>query len=79
MDADLGIIVDDVKAGRVDWVVHAGDHAYEFAVDVGQLGDGYNATCMDAYQPLLESAALLGPKQAGASTNFWRKTVATGS
>ena len=48
----IGNLVDDVVAGRVDWVVHAGDHAYEFAVDGGQRGDGY----MDAYQPLLERA-----------------------
>ena len=48
----IGNLVDDVKAGRVDFVVHAGDHAYEFAVDSGQRGDGY----MDAYQPLLSIA-----------------------
>ena len=48
----IGNIVDDVKAGRVDWVIHAGDHAYEFPVESGQRGDGY----MDSYQPLLESA-----------------------
>ena len=48
----IGNIIDDVKAGRVNWIVHAGDHAYEFPVNSGQRGDGY----MDLYQPLLEQA-----------------------
>ena len=48
----IGNIVDDLKAGLVDWVVHAGDHAYEFPVASGQRGDAY----MDAYQPLLALA-----------------------
>ena len=45
----IGNLIDDWQAGRIDWVVHSGDHAYEFEVEDGQRGDGY----MDAYSALL--------------------------
>eukprot|EP01063_Lacrimia_lanifica_P012492 TRINITY_DN19154_c0_g1_i1.p1 TRINITY_DN19154_c0_g1~~TRINITY_DN19154_c0_g1_i1.p1 ORF type:complete len:700 (+),score=165.83 TRINITY_DN19154_c0_g1_i1:37-2136(+) len=49
---NIGNVMDDVAAGRVDWVIHSGDHAYEFEVNGGARGDGY----MDAYSALLAHA-----------------------
>ena len=60
---NIGNLIDDVAAGRIDWIVHSGDHAYEFeeyltSADAkadraaGDRGDGY----MDSYQPLLAHA-----------------------
>jgi len=55
---NIGNLIDDVAAGRIDWVVHSGDHAYEFeendrnVVVKGSRGDGY----MDSYEALLAHA-----------------------
>ena len=49
-------MIDDVAAGRIDWVVHSGDHAYEFeefpTTPYGARGDGY----MDSYSELFAHA-----------------------
>ena len=57
---NIGNLIEDVAAGRIDWVVHSGDHAYEFEECpegtltncVGSRGDGY----MDSYEALLAHA-----------------------
>ena len=50
---NIGNLIDDAAAGRIDWVVHSGDHAYEFeefpTTPWGSRGDGY----MDSYEALL--------------------------
>ena len=47
----IGVILDDVANGLVDFALHSGDHAYEFEVGGGARGDAY----MDLYQPFLQS------------------------
>ncbi|EDQ86651.1 uncharacterized protein MONBRDRAFT_33725 [Monosiga brevicollis MX1] len=42
-------LLDDVKAQRIDFIVHLGDHAYNVAQDSGLRGDGY----FNAFQPIL--------------------------
>ena len=51
----VGNLVDDLKAGLVDFALHSGDHAYEFEVSDGARGDGY----MDAYSAFLAHAPWL--------------------
>jgi len=48
----MGNLVDDVSNGLVDFIVHFGDHAYEFEVAGGARGDAY----MDAYSEVLAHA-----------------------
>ena len=47
----IGNLMDEVQTGKLDAVVHSGDHCYEFESEGGQKGDGY----MDTYQALLAS------------------------
>jgi hypothetical protein len=48
----VGNLVDDLKAGLIDFALHSGDHAYEFEVNDGARGDGY----MDSYSAFLAHA-----------------------
>lgn len=49
---NVGNLVDDLRAGLIDFAVHSGDHAYEFEVNGGARGDGY----MDGYSAFLAHA-----------------------
>ncbi|GMI21001.1 hypothetical protein TrRE_jg3151 [Triparma retinervis] len=49
---NIGNVLDDVLRGDVDFIVHSGDHAYEFEVNGGARGDGY----MDQYSDVLSRA-----------------------
>eukprot|EP01063_Lacrimia_lanifica_P041255 TRINITY_DN9584_c0_g1_i2.p2 TRINITY_DN9584_c0_g1~~TRINITY_DN9584_c0_g1_i2.p2 ORF type:complete len:359 (+),score=147.94 TRINITY_DN9584_c0_g1_i2:220-1296(+) len=46
---NMGNLEEDRKGGRIDAVVHLGDHAYNIAQNDGRRGDGY----MNGYQRLL--------------------------
>ena len=49
---NIGNLVEDLALGKIDALVHSGDHSYEFPVNDGARGDGY----MDAYQSVLAHA-----------------------
>jgi len=52
---NIGNVLDDFTRGDVDFIVHSGDHAYEFEVNGGARGDGY----MDQYSAVLRRAPWL--------------------
>ncbi|GMH88122.1 hypothetical protein TL16_g11065 [Triparma laevis f. inornata] len=52
---NMGNVLSDLSNNEIDFIVHSGDHAYEFEVAGGQRGDGY----MDAYSDVLTKAPWL--------------------
>ena len=48
---NIGNLIDDLAAGRVDFAVHSGDHAYEFEVSGGARGDGKPLSLLPPFSP----------------------------
>ena len=52
----IPVLAQEAQAGEFDGIIHAGDYAYDFAVDEGRVGDRF----MNAIQPFASKVPYMG-------------------